>query len=53
MGLGDPRFRKAILAQSLKQKNLMMGYSARRSDSDSEDSSDSSDSDSDEGIMMT
>ena len=51
MGLGDPRFRKAIMAQSMRQKNLMMGYSARRSDSDSEDSSESSDSDSDEGIM--
>ena len=45
MGLGDPRFRRAIMAQSMRQKNLMMGYSARReSDSDSEDSSSSSDS---------
>merc|ERR1712037_732208 len=51
MGLGDPRFRKAILAQSLKQKNLMMGYSAKGSDSDSEESSDSEEEgdDGDEG----
>ena len=48
MGLGDPRFRRAIMAQSMRQKNLMMGYSARRSDSDSEDSSSSDSEDEDE-----
>lgn len=38
MGLGDRRFRLALMAQSMKQKNLMMGYSAKGSDSDSEES---------------
>ena len=43
MCLCDPRFWKAIMALSLRQENVMMEYSTRKSDCKSEESSDRDD----------